>query len=226
MRTNSILALAFFFTLAVAAQAAGSAVVTAEGPADVIVDGQRVGTAPVTVSGLAAGAHDIRVVSTATGETKTFTMVAPSRVAVEKSFHASFERPVAVTVVKAGGMLTVLSNARALVYLDKALVGPAPLSITDVGAGYHVLEAVNERTGEVLVKPLSLPDTARFERTVEFVFPASVVRLEPLRYVRYPTTVVVAPSYYRGGHYYRSSHDRGWHGGYDRHRGGSHHRRR
>jgi hypothetical protein len=159
------------------------------------------------------------VISTNTGETKVFTLVAPSRLSVEKRFDAVFERPAPmlvappqpVVVERPAAVLNVVSNALALIYLDDAPLGPAPLSISAVVGGYHILKAVNERTGEVLVKPVSLPDSSRFERTVDFVFPTWVVRLAPMPHSRHPTWIV-APRHHTSYRHYsppsRYGHDR------------------
>lgn len=94
---RSAITLAAFLVATAGAFAAGSVDVRAEGPARIYLDGEYVGEAPLRLSGIAAGDHNIQAEDPTSGEVKTYFFHAPSGASVHKEILVGFGAGVTAT---------------------------------------------------------------------------------------------------------------------------------
>ncbi len=104
-------------------------------PADVFVDGQPVGSAPVTVRKLAVGDHELKLVGHGGKGTRVFTVPVVANVTTRRR------------VAMGKGKLDIKVSPWAVVSVDGRRVGTTPLSDQTVWEGRHVVTLVNPDLG-------------------------------------------------------------------------------
>lgn len=65
--------------------------VTANAPAQVLLDGQEVGQTPASLPEVPPGFHEVRVVSVSTGEARTYDIYSPARATLQKDIAIQFQ---------------------------------------------------------------------------------------------------------------------------------------
>jgi len=146
------------------------------GDAEVFVDGNKVGTAPVVVNDLVEGLHVVEV-------RKEPAIPWKQTVQVEAGKQTKVHGELKATIGGQGGSVRVLSNVQgAHVYLDGTDMGAVPLDIKDVKAGEHVIEVksakyqpreerVTVNAGSATVLKLDLNAEAKTEAKIKVLSP-------------------------------------------------------
>ena len=104
-RRCSLLVLSLLLAPASGLFAAANVAVVSREPVTVFLDAEDVGTAPLTLRAIAPGKHHIRVISRATGASRSYDIVSPRKVTSDQTIEVEFlgdprrqvvERPVVV----------------------------------------------------------------------------------------------------------------------------------